>query len=269
MKSSHTLLPVPRRSIARMSSIVTSCVAAAAIALTSPLFAAQPVAPGGQVAETGVSPDNIPGSMQESVQVMVELSAPPATAIYAAALKQAEADAAKAYASGVRPPLSAAGKPVRVDIDAAAASQVKNQVVTNDAAQQSLLPSLGNVGADVIFRTQRVYNGIAISVDPRKISEIAGMPGVKAVHPMNPKYRSAFSDLDFLGVRVGYWTKSFPTGNLGIHGENIKIAVIDSGLDYIHTNFGGPGTAAAYAATSDTGPFPNAFVDTAKGKSVV
>lgn len=264
MKSSHTLLPVPRRSLARMSFTVTSCIAAAAIALTSPLFAAQPIAPGGQVAETGVSPDNFPGSMRDSVQVMVELSAPPATAIYAAALKQAEADAAKLYASGVRPPLSAAGKPVRVDIDAAAASQVKNQVVTNDAAQQSLLPSLGNVGAKVIFRTQRVYNGIAIKVDPRKISEIAAMPGVKAVHPMNPKYRSAFSDLDFLGVRAGYWTKSFPTGNLGIHGENIKIGVIDSGLDYIHTNFGGPGTAAAYAGTSDTGPFPNAFVDTAK-----
>ena len=202
--------------------------------------------------------------MQDSVQVMVELNAPPATTIYAAALKQAQADAAKLYASGVRPPLSAAGQPTRVEIDAAAASQVKNQVLSNDAAQQSLLPSLGNLGANVIFRTQRVYNGIAISVDPRRISEIAAMPGVKAVHPMNPKYRSAFSDLDFLGVRTGYWSKTFSTGNVGIHGENIRIAVIDSGLDYIHTNFGGPGTAAAYAATTDKGPFPNAFVDTAK-----
>ena len=36
--------------------------------------------------------------------------------------------------------------------------------------------------------------------------------------------------------------------NLGLHGENIKIAVIDTGIDYTHANFGGPGTVAAYNA---------------------
>src|SRR5205814_2666347 len=34
--------------------------------------------------------------------------------------------------------------------------------------------------------------------------------------------------------------------------------------DYVHANFGGPGTAAAYASVSDTSPFPNAFVDSSK-----
>ena len=28
----------------------------------------------------------------------------------------------------------------------------------------------------------------------------------------------------------------------GLHGEKIKIAVIDTGIDYTHANFGGPGT---------------------------
>ena len=79
---------------------------------------------------------------------------------------------------------------------------------------------------------------------------------------MHPKYlTAAFSDIDFLRTRTasgGLWT----TGN--VHGDGIKIADIDTGLDYVHANFGGPATAAAYASVTDTSPFPNAFVDTAK-----
>src|SRR5439155_1468158 len=36
--------------------------------------------------------------------------------------------------------------------------------------------------------------------------------------------------------------------SLGLHGEGVKIAIIDTGIDYTHANFGGPGTAAAYTA---------------------
>ena len=34
----------------------------------------------------------------------------------------------------------------------------------------------------------------------------------------------------------------------GVHGEGIKVAVIDTGIDYTHANFGGPGTVAAFDA---------------------
>ena len=42
------------------------------------------------------------------------------------------------------------------------------------------------------------------------------------------------------------------------------MAIIDSGLDYLHTNFGGPGTPADYAAVTDAGPVPNAYFPSAK-----
>ena len=38
----------------------------------------------------------------------------------------------------------------------------------------------------------------------------------------------------------------------GVRGEGIKIAVIDTGIDYTHANFGGPGTVAAYNAAHAT-----------------
>ncbi len=47
-------------------------------------------------------------------------------------------------------------------------------------------------------------------------------------------------------------------GLAGLHGENIKIAIIDTGIDYTHANFGGPGTTAAFDAAdaADTLPPP-------------
>ena len=149
-----------------------------------------------------------------------------------------------------------------IQISSTAATQVKNTVSKIDSAQKALLPSLtsANIGGKVMFRAQRVYNGIAMVVSPDKISAIAALPGVKAVHPMIPKSLvTTFSDIDFLNTRPA-WT----TGPFGTHGENVKVADIDTGLDYIHRNFGGSGSAADYTATSDTSVVPNANYPTPK-----
>ena len=45
-------------------------------------------------------------------------------------------------------------------------------------------------------------------------------------------------------------------GLAGLHGENIKIAVIDTGIDYTHANFGGPGTIAAFNAANAADTLP-------------
>ncbi|MDQ4039281.1 MAG: S8 family serine peptidase [Actinomycetota bacterium] len=46
---------------------------------------------------------------------------------------------------------------------------------------------------------------------------------------------------------------------MGNIGEGIQIGVIDTGVDYVHTNFGGAGTAAAYAAQTDAAASPRVF----------
>jgi minor extracellular serine protease Vpr len=42
----------------------------------------------------------------------------------------------------------------------------------------------------------------------------------------------------------------------GFKGEHIKIAIIDTGVDYTHANFGGPGTVAAFNAAAKTSTAP-------------
>src|SRR5207244_9622184 len=42
-------------------------------------------------------------------------------------------------------------------------------------------------------------------------------------------------------------------GGFGRTGKGVKVASIDSGVDYTHANFGGPGTVAAYNAARASG----------------
>lgn len=232
----------------------------ASMAIVSPSWAQSPAR------MVGRSLDRLPGtdappSMQSTVSVMVELSAPPAGVSYAAALKtaQAQTDAKRSYALA-NPKLKSSqavlSQKQPVQISASAARQVSGAVQQIDQAQRAILPSLtsAEIGARVFYRVQRAYNGIAVQVSPDKISQIAKLPGVKAVHPMIPKSHTAFTDIDFLGTRTA-WSASVPFG--GAHGENVKVGVIDSGLDYVHTNFGGNADYTGVTDTNPNGHFPS------------
>jgi hypothetical protein len=237
------------------------------LTITSPAFAQTDADSGPNIRGAAAAGADSPASRQAGVRVMVEMSAVPASVPYAAAYKAAvaQADAARIYAQQ-HPNLKSSKALLsqtntKVQISSAAASQVATAVKQIDSAQRAMLSSLtGNkIGGKVLFRTQRAYNGIAMLVSPDKIATIAAMPGVKAVHPMQTKFRTdTFSDIDFLGTR-SFWIKA----PFGIHGENIKVADIDSGLDYIHRNFGGPGSSG-YALVPDHTVAPNAFFPTPK-----
>lgn len=198
---------------------------------------------------------------------MVELSDVPAAAPLAAAMQEARAQADAERANAMAHPNSPDAQAIlksrkKVEISAAAASQIESHAQHLDQMQQAMVPSLtgGNINGHVLFRVQHAYNGIAMIVDPKHIAEIAKMPGVKAVHIMQPKHFNAdFSDIDFLRVRTaspngGLWT----TG--GVLGENIKVADIDTGLDYVHANFGGNGDYTGVTDTNTNGHFPSAKV---------
>jgi len=230
----------------------------ASVALVSPLSA--------QTRTMSSSADRLPGtdvpaSMQDSVQVMVEMTTAPASVPYPAALKtaQAQADQQRNFALA-HPKLKTSqallGGKQTVQISATAASQVASVVKQIDQAQRALVPSLTSaaIGGKVLYRVQRVYNGIAMKVSPDKIAAIEKMAGVKAVHPMHPKSATAFTDIDFLGARTA-WAAAVPFG--GAHGENVKVAVIDSGLDYVHTNFGGNADYTGVTDTNPNGKFPS------------
>lgn len=169
--------------------------------------------------------------------VMVELAAPAAATLYAAAAGDD----------------SPAGR-------AAATRAAQMQLSRNDAAQRALLPRLAPFDATVLYRTQRVYNGVALLVAPEHLAALAQLPGVKAVHLLRPKT----PDLAHSTIHIGapaLWQGL--AGAPAVQGEGIRIGIIDTGIDYLHTAFGGPG--AGYAendrqVVGDVAAFPSVKV---------
>ncbi|MDQ2918510.1 MAG: hypothetical protein M3R10_01360, partial [Verrucomicrobiota bacterium] len=249
------LAGAPRKSVAA----VKSQVAAASVAQSFTGSTAPEM-------DAPVGANFMPPRMLGRVTVMVEMEGVSASVAYAEAYHTAlaAADAQRQYAL-THPKDKVARAAVNriqtegVQISSSAASTVVSQVKALDSAQQAVLPALtgGSIGGEVVFRTQRVYNGIALNVEASKMAEISKLPGVKAVHIMTPKSPAAFSDIDFIGVR-SFWTKTVPFG--GVHGENVKVADIDTGLDYVHTDFGGNGDYTGVDDTHTAGKFPNAKV---------
>lgn len=114
------------------------------------------------------------------------------------------------------------------------------------------------IGARVQYRTQRVFNGIAVFVDPSHVAAIRALPGVKSVEPLVLHTRTNSTSVPFLGVPQQVWQA------LGNAGEGVKLGIIDSGVDYLHAAFGGSGADADYRANDRTKApdtwFPNARV---------
>ncbi|MEI6046941.1 MAG: S8 family serine peptidase, partial [Chloroflexota bacterium] len=124
---------------------------------------------------------------------------------------------------------------------------VQVQQTKIEATQQSLLPELSKpeIGAKVIYRVQKLYNGLALQLDAKNIEKLSHLPGVKAVHPLPLHYRANASSVPLIGAPTA-WT------SYGITGTNIKIGIIDGGIDYLHADFGGPATPQAYITNSTT-----------------
>ncbi len=118
---------------------------------------------------------------------------------------------------------------------ASAAGQAHHARILRD--QDVLLQQLQALDRQlqVIYATQRVLNGIAIRVDAGQLAAIAGLPGVSAVHPLVPEVLDHTSSVPLIGAPA-IWQ-----GADGAAGAGITIGIIDTGIDYHHVNFGGPG----------------------------
>ncbi|HMO56534.1 MAG TPA: S8 family serine peptidase [Roseiflexaceae bacterium] len=138
-----------------------------------------------------------------------------------------------------------------------------------DAKQQrtsesQLADQIESLGVPVLFEARSAYRGIAVTATPQQIARIRQLPGVGQVRLIPPKERSLVSVVQQVGVEQLWNAASLSARGSDVTGRGVRIGIIDSGIDYTHATFGGPGTAAAYAANNPTlvesGSFPTAKV---------
>ncbi|MBA2266688.1 MAG: S8 family serine peptidase, partial [Chloroflexi bacterium] len=110
------------------------------------------------------------------------------------------------------------------------------------ARQDAITGEIANRGGRVLSQLQSAYNGIRVHVARPDVAALASLPNVIAVRRIQLQTIENAASVPYLGVPEGVWE------SLGFTGEAIKVAIIDTGLDYTHANFGGTGTVAAYEA---------------------
>ena len=139
-----------------------------------------------------------------------------------------------------------AGDPVTVTQAKAAAPLGKAQKEQlRDQLRATQIPvenELRARGGRVLGNYQHAYNGVKVRIEADKAGALKSIPGVVAVHPLQLFKPDNTHGVPLVGGPA-VWG-----GSPAFHGEGIKVAIIDTGIDYTHADFGGPGTPAAYTA---------------------
>jgi len=113
--------------------------------------------------------------------------------------------------------------------------------------QDAIKGRIAAEGGDVLSQLQSAYNGIKVRISRADVAELSTLPNVLAVRAIQQHTPGNATSVPYLGV-PGVWE------DLGFTGAEVEIAVIDTGIDYTHANFGGPGTVEAFelADANDT-----------------
>ena len=115
-------------------------------------------------------------------------------------------------------------------------------------------------GVRMTRRHSRLVNALRVRVAPGKRAALAKRAGVKRVERLRVYEPLTTNSVPAIGAKTAWGTRT-----TGFDGEGMRIAVIDSGVDYTHSMFGGAGTKAAYQTNDankvEGGTFPTEKVD--------
>ncbi len=101
-------------------------------------------------------------------------------------------------------------------------------------------------GGQVVAQLTASQNAILAVVDTDQLPALAEFAVVTAIRPVVDSEISLTGTIPQVGAA--------PVHAGGVTGEGVRVAVLDSGIDYTHWNLGGPGTVADYAAAYGNGP---------------
>jgi subtilisin family serine protease len=119
------------------------------------------------------------------------------------------------------------------------------------ADQDTVKPHIERLGGKVLARLQHAINGIKIQIPKNRVAALYRLPGVVDVKAVGTYSRLNTNEVQLAGGPQA-WQSALGT----FQGQGVKLAIIDTGIDYTHANFGGPGTVAAYNAAQASGAAP-------------
>ena len=167
--------------------------------------------------------------------------------------------AGRPAAAAFRRPASHAGRTLTPAVRVAA---FRSQQRLVRAQQRTIVRQISApaMRATTLYRLSNGYNGIAVRTDASRLAALSRLPDVRGIVRLRPMHVMNNVTVPLIGAPQAW------QGVAGDTGAGVTIAVLDTGLDYTHADFGGPGTVAAYnaaLATDTAAPSAGSF-DSAK-----
>lgn len=125
-------------------------------------------------------------------------------------------------------------------------AQQRAYVRTLTGKQEALLRDIRQLGGVEIARLSKSLNAVIVRVDAARIPVIATLPNVRTIRPVGTYELDLSSVVEQVGAAA--------VQALDVDGSGVRVAVLDSGIDYTHRNLGGPGTVEDYEAAYGTDP---------------
>ena len=116
---------------------------------------------------------------------------------------------------------------------------LKSQKQKVENQQDQFIRSLGRQ-ASVLGRANTALNAVMIEVDAASLEELAARPDVLSIRPVINYERELTETVPYIGGTAAQ--------NMGYDGSGVRVAVLDSGIDYTHANLGDGGTGPDYLA---------------------
>ncbi len=121
----------------------------------------------------------------------------------------------------------------------------KNATSSIQQAQQSVEAAIANTSPtlQVVAKTSKLSNAIIVNGEEAEVNKLLHNPLVHSVLPVYDYKLNVADSADYI--------KATPLVSTGeVTGEGVRVAVLDTGIDYTHQAFGGAGTVEAYEAAA-------------------
>ena len=124
--------------------------------------------------------------------------------------------------------------------------------------QDAVLARVLALGGKEIGRVHIAYNAAFVRIDASKAEALANLPGVTSIQRASDFHINLSETVPYVGAAA--------VQAAGVTGKGVRVAVLDSGIDYTHRSLGGSGLVSDYtkalnsATARDVSLFPTAKV---------
>lgn len=124
--------------------------------------------------------------------------------------------------------------------------QQRDYLQALDNSQTALVAQVAGLGGRELARLKKAHNAVVVSIHPEQLNRLTALPNVAGVRLLGDYSKALSATVPYIGAAT--------VQAAGVTGAGVKVAVLDSGVDYTHRNLGGAGTTAAYTAAYGAGP---------------